>query len=221
MKLGRMMICWMFMSCMCSGEVVQAQLPLPRFSEFFGQTGKQRKRMAEQIALMQIYIEVLKKGYQLVEDGLQVIHAIKQGDFTLHSGYFSSLKSVNPAIKGYSKVRDITALYEQLAQLYQEGTKIISGSLFSHEERDAVERVFTEVLKEANQDLIQLKTLTTSEYFELTDDERLHRIEIIWIGMQDRYAFAKDFTHSLALLTVQKMKDQRDVQGLEKMMELK
>lgn len=198
---------------------VQAQLPAPKWSEFFNQTKKQRQRMMEQIALLQVYIEVLKKGYRIVEDGLQLINDIKQGDFSMHNGYFASLKTVNPDIKKYSKVNDITRLYDDIATLYIQSTKIASGTVFTNEERSAVERIFSGLLTQANNNLKQLKTLTTPGNFELTDDERLKRIEVLWADMRDKYAFAKDFKHSIALLQVQKQREERDARGMNRMSE--
>jgi hypothetical protein len=41
--------------------------------------------------------------------GIRTIHNIREGDFNLHDGFFSSLKNVNPVIRRYAKVADIAA----------------------------------------------------------------------------------------------------------------
>lgn len=199
---------------MVGGQAVQAQ-------GFFNQKKAQKKRLLEQIALLQVYIELLKKGYRIVEDGLNLINDIKHGDFNIHNGYFTSLKNVNPVIKNYSKVNDITDLYQQIAKLYQQATRTAKGALFTDRERDAIERIFAGLLSEANKDLTQLKTLTTAGNFELKDDERLQRIEVLWVDMKDRYAFARDFANSVALLSVQQQREQQDAKGTGVLMDIK
>src|SRR5258706_10649819 len=80
------------------------------YDEWFRQQKTQIKYLTEQIAALQVYAGYVEKGYKIAKDGLDAIHAIKQGDFSLHNKYFSSLKNVNHNVKAYAKIADIIAL---------------------------------------------------------------------------------------------------------------
>lgn len=202
MKKWILLGCWLF-----AVSAVQAQVPSPKFSEFWGQNKKMKKRLVEQVALLKLYYTFLKKGYELVQDGLQLIRDIKNGDFNLHNSYFNSLKTVNSSIRRYSKIEATTNIYEQIAQLYTQANKLSKDELFVASDRDAIERIFTGLLENANKDLQQLKLVTTSGNYALKDDERLEKTEQIYVAMRDKYAFAKDFANAVSLLLLQKKRE--------------
>ena len=80
------------------------------FAEWFRQKATQKKYLIQQIAALQVYIGYVSKGYSIAKKGLNTIQDIKHGDFDLHKNYFSSLASVNPTIKRYTRVADIISL---------------------------------------------------------------------------------------------------------------
>src|SRR2546430_17187766 len=63
--------------------------------------------MLEQIAALRTYLTAAEKGYQLVENGLHTIRDIKNEEFGLHSAFFSSLSTVNPAIRNMPDVLEV------------------------------------------------------------------------------------------------------------------
>ena len=79
------------------------------FQEWTQQKKTQIKYLVQQIAAFQVYIGYVEKGYSIAKKGLNAISNIKHGDFSMHNDYFNSLKIVNPKIKKYWKVADITA----------------------------------------------------------------------------------------------------------------
>src|SRR5690606_38045577 len=66
----------------------------PTFNEWFRQKKTQRKYLVKQIAALKVYLEYLKKGYEIVDKGLTTIGEIKNGTFSLDKDYFNSLKAV-------------------------------------------------------------------------------------------------------------------------------
>src|SRR5687767_12661698 len=86
--------------------------------EWMNQGKTQTKYLLRQIAAVKTYIGLIQKGYNTVRDGLNIIADIKSGDFTIHSGYFSSLKKVNPAIAGYVKIADIIIFQKRIILQY-------------------------------------------------------------------------------------------------------
>src|SRR5580704_14400076 len=66
--------------------------------------------MLDQIAALQAYLQVAEKGYHIVEQGLQTIGEIKNGEWNLHSAFYSSLQAVSPAVAHMAQVVEIIDL---------------------------------------------------------------------------------------------------------------
>src|SRR5260221_14255636 len=79
------------------------------WEEWTQQKKTQIKYLEGQIAALQVYLSYAEQGYSIAKHGLTAINDIKNGDFSLHKGYFTSLKNVNPKIKSYWKIADIIA----------------------------------------------------------------------------------------------------------------
>lgn len=100
-------------------------------AEWFQQGGTQKKYLLQQIAALQVYIGDVQKGYSIAKQGLNTISDIKNDEFNLHKDYFNSLKIVNPKIKNYSKVADISVLQVNIIKVYKEAEKQMKQSIHS------------------------------------------------------------------------------------------
>lgn len=65
--------------------------------------------LIKRIALLQVYLEYLEKGYSIARDGWETVRHITKGEFDLHEDYFRSLENVNPAIRRYGTVATIVS----------------------------------------------------------------------------------------------------------------
>src|ERR1700678_2125205 len=74
------------------------------------QFGSATTTMLQQIAALQAYIKVAEKGYTIAEQGLQSIGQSKNGEFNLHSAFYSSLKAVSRSVANMAEVAEIVAL---------------------------------------------------------------------------------------------------------------
>ena len=179
----------------------------------FNQKAGQIKNLIKQIALLEVYIGYLEKGYDIAKKGLTTISDIKNGDLHLHLDNFNSLKAVNPRVKKYVKVADIITLQLQIVQVYKTTLKQIkSNDLFNSSEIEYVYNVFTKLLEQCTNNIDELITLTTSGENEMKDDERLKRIDALEVDMQDKYAFAQNFGQGAQILSLQRSKEENEVQ---------
>jgi len=154
------------------------------------QKGSQLKRLAEQVALLQTYMGYLKEGYRIADKGLATINDIKNGDLNIHKIFFSSLKQVNPNILKYSKVADI--LYTQVRTLRscrQASTFVQRSGMYGEQEIEQLKRLFQKVIKECAYVIDELAMLTTNGNLEMTDDERIKRIDGLHKEMTNTAAF--------------------------------
>jgi hypothetical protein len=192
-----------------AGSSLQAQT----FAEWFQQKKTQKKYLIQQIAALQVYIGYAKKGYNIAKEGLTTIGGFTRGEFNLHTDYFNSLKSVNPEIKRYARVGDIIALQVKIAQNYSRSYwKLNSSDVFSNDELAYIGRVFSRLLDDCAKTLDELITITTDGKLEMKDDERIQRIDRLYMDMQDKFTFTQSFSNDAVSLVASRVKEKIDVQ---------
>jgi hypothetical protein len=166
---------------------------------FFNQNGEWIKNQIKQIALWEVYIKRIEKGYDIARDGLNTIAGIKNGDFHLHVAHFNALMDVNPEIKKYSKAAQILLL--------QSGIK----KCCTKSDNDYINSVFTHLMNDCNRNIDQLNMLLSPGNYQMTDDERISNIDKLFIDMKDKYGFAKSFSNDIRVLSVEQLKEKNEV----------
>lgn len=175
---------------------------------------KQRKELLLQIAALQVYIDYAKKGYSAVSKGLNFIGDAKKGEVNLHSDYFTSLLRVNPKVKKYHKVAEIISLQFEILKISKRTfAQIKSHDLFNGNEIDYIERSFDRLLDSCKDTLESLLILTTDSQLQLKDDQRIERIDELYITMMDDYNFCLSFSKETKLLLVSKAKEKNDTES--------
>lgn len=178
----------------------------------FRQKQTQRKYMLQQIAALHVYSGYLSKGYAIAKDGLNTIKSIKNGDFLQHSGYFTSLITVNPKIRHYKKVADIIAMQISIAK--QAGIAINNfgnSSQFTQTETNYLQGVFNTLLSDCAKNLDELASLITNGNLQMKDDERIQAIDKIYDDVQDKQVFVRSFINTATGLSVQRSNDENDI----------
>jgi hypothetical protein len=183
------------------------------FAEWFQQKKTQKKYLLQQIAALQLYIGYAQKGYQIAKEGLTTIGGFTRGEFNLHTDYFNSLKVVNPEIKHYAKLADIIALQVKIVQNYNRTYRQINSSnAFSGDELSYIRSVFTNLLDECEKTLDELIAVSTDDKLEMKDDERMARIDKLYLDMQDKFTFSQSFSNDVQSLAAARLKEKTDVQ---------
>lgn len=174
--------------------------------EWLNQKATQKKYLLQQIAALQVYLGYAKKGYNISTSGINTIRNIKNGDFNLHRDFFNRLKNVNPAIRRYAKVADIIAYQIKIIrQTKVTLQQIRETKQFTEAELDYCNKVFDNLMDECIKTVEELILVTTSGELEMTDDERLKRIDGLYADIQDKYSFTCSFTEDMGLLAVQRL----------------
>lgn len=187
------------------------------FQEWFNQKKTQIKYMLEQIAAFQMYAGYVEKGYDIASDGLGMIRDLKKGDFNLHSEHFSSLKQVSPVIKKYGRVADIIAMQAYILKASGAALKTARSShMLTGDEMAYLEKVHQNLLDESATDTGQLMQLVTDQRLEMTDDERMTRIDALYNTIRDKYMFLRSFSGGVSVLMLQRTKEQEEVNASRK-----
>jgi hypothetical protein len=193
--------------------VFSCQLKAQTFDEWFRQKKTQIKYLLQQIAANQIYIDYLQKGYKIARGGLTTINDIKHGDFNLHYAFFDSLKHVNPKIRNWAKIGDIAAMQVQIINETKAAVhRSQSSKQFTSSELTYLQNVFSHLLDECSKDIDALLTVTVSGKAEMSDDERINRIDAIYEDMEDKLLFSKSFTDEETILGAQRYNEQTDIE---------
>lgn len=191
---------------------VSGSLKAQTFAEWFQQKKTQKKYLVQQIAALQVYIGYAKKGYNIAKDGLNTIGGFTRGEFDLHGDFIGSLKKVNPEIKRYAKVADIIALQVNVVQQSAKAYRQLQRSdMLSSGELSYVNRVMGRLLDDCEKILDELITVTTNGKLEMKDDERMARIDRLYLEMQASYTFGKSFTDEAQALALSRKKELTDV----------
>jgi len=182
------------------------------FSEWFDQKQTQTKYLLEQIAALQVYTGYVEKGYNTVKNGSKIIGDIKKGDINLHSEYINSLKNVNPCLKKYSKIPRIIDAQLQLLSLYRKSLKDVTKSdMLTRGEINYCSSVFSNLIDLSGDVIDVVMIVTTSGEIEMTDNERIKKIDELYADMQDKLAFGQQFSRETELLILQRKKENSDV----------
>lgn len=183
------------------------------WNEWFRQKSTQKKYLINQIAALQVYIGYAKKGYEVVSGGIHTVRDITSGEFGLHSAFFGSLKSVSPFIRDNAKVAEILAMQLAISKALGESRH---HALLSEDSRTYIDDVRENVLAECAKDLEELLLAVTSDKVEMTEDQRLQRLDKVHESMTDRSAFVRHFTAQVRTLTAQKEREHQQNENLKK-----
>jgi hypothetical protein len=182
------------------------------FNEWFRQKKTQKKYLLQQIAALRVYLDYLKKGYKIVDKGLTIVGDIKQGKFDLDIEYLESLKNVNTAVSGSAKVASIVACQRMIIIEFRRLKALTNATdLLTNEEKQYVENVYSNMLRESEMSLDELDRVLSNSDFEMKDDERVRRVDALYVDMKDKYTFTKSFANSTEMLVAQRSKDAQEV----------
>ncbi len=182
------------------------------WSEWTKQKKTQRKYLLQQIAALKVYASYVKEGYNIAKKGLNTIGSFKRGEFSLHTDFFNSLKSVNPKVKRSVKVAQIIELQLRMVQDYNRTFRQLrDGGMLAPDELEYITRVFGRLMEDCAQTIDALIDVTTSGTLEMTDDERLSRIEKLHKDMQQKYTFLQGFSNDTKVLAISRKQENNDV----------
>ena len=188
------------------------------FAEFFNQKKTQKKYLLEQIAALQVYAGYLKKGYEIVDNGLQTIKDFSNGEFSLHNAFISGLKKVSPAIRSNAKVADIIEIQLAIGRAF---SGIKSSPYLSVSNQMYIQQVRENLWEESLKDLEELLLVITSGKMEMEDDERLARLDKIYQSIKEKSAFVQYFCSEVSLLIAHKELEKRSLEILMNSYEFK
>jgi hypothetical protein len=164
--------------------------------------------LLDQIAANKVFINYVEKGYSIAKLGLTAIQDIKSGDFNLHRDFFHSLEIVNPSIKSYTRVADIIACQVRIVKDISAMIRDITASgQFNVAELDKIKLVFQNLLNECLENADEFYLVITPGELQMSEIERIKRIDQIYSKMKDNYSFCKSFDNECLVLATQRLNE--------------
>ncbi|MES2376057.1 MAG: hypothetical protein V4553_05750 [Bacteroidota bacterium] len=205
---------WLLMLTFFGTMSAQAQF----LGGFFSQQSQKKKLMAEQIAGLQVYLGAIGGGYHIAQTGLNTAHELKNGTFSLHTAYFNSLAQVNPVVRNNSKGKLVTDLYSQLnRQFDQEQQWQKQQQQLTAVETANLVKVAANLKKLSDADMAELTDVLTPGKLQLTDEQRLARVDKLYAAMKDKAAFTASFTGKCRQLALARRRAKADQDQLRKL----
>jgi len=181
------------------------------FQEWFSQSKTQIKYLTQQIAALNAFRISMRQGYAMMKNEWGAIGNFKNGEFALHQGYYDSMLQVSPVVKSST---DMTAIQAEQQSIINQFNAINNLSGLSQAEQTYSKSVQQNVTTLLNKDLDDLQTVLTAGKLQMTDDERIKRINQLTAAIKDKYVFTCAFCTQVRLLALQRIQDNNDAQTL-------
>lgn len=176
----------------------------------------------EKLSQFKKILSDMKKGYDILNGGYNTVKNLSQGNFSLHKTFLDALMQVSPVVKNYKRVGDI--IKYQMILIKESKTAISrfskSGS-FTAQEINYFEKIYSNLSKQSLRNLDELTTIVTADKLRMSDDERLEAIDKIYLDMQEKVLFLRDFNSSSNVLAIQRVKEQNDVTTMRESHQIK
>ncbi|RZM24471.1 MAG: TerB family tellurite resistance protein [Pedobacter sp.] len=176
---------------------------------------KQLALNIEKLAQFRAILKDMKEGYEILTKGYNMVEDLTKGNFDLHKTFLDALLQVSPAVRNYKRVGDIIDYQVQIIQHSgRHRNKLQASGLFAAGELLYFSGVYEKIFEESLRNLEELTDVLAAGKMRMSDEERLAAIDRIYMDMQDKMLFVRDFNSETSVLAVQRAKEARDVEAI-------
>lgn len=176
----------------------------------------------EKLSQFKKILSDMKKGYELLSGGYKTVKDMSEGNFSLHKTFQDALMQVSPVVKNYKRVGDIINFQLLLMKESKNGlNRFVKSGNFSVKEISYFEKVYGNLLSQSLRNLDELTMVVTADKLRMSDDERLQAVDDIYLQMQDKLLFLRNFNATSNVLALQRAKEAKDVYASKELQELK
>ncbi len=189
-------------------------------SKSFGQSQEIQQLLLnwEKLSQLKVLLDDMYTGYTIIYKGYSTIRDISENNFSLHKSFLDGLMEISPAVKKYKKVADIISYQLRIIKISKAAyAKFKEDKNFTVDEIKNIENVYGRLLNEGLKCLDELMMVITAGELRMSDDERLQAIDKIYSKLVDQFSFLKELNNSTAILSVQREKEQQDIDMSRKM----
>ena len=171
----------------------------------------------EKLAQFRSILKQMKEGYDILNSGYRTVRDLSQGNFTLHRTFLDGLLRVSPAVRRYRKIVEIINMQLRVVEQCRAGYKSFSLSqLFNPQELHYISVIHDRILRLSLGNLNELLLVLSEQTLEMSDDERLSRIDAIHRQMEEKLHFLSHFDSEASILHLQRKKEIANSHSMEK-----
>jgi hypothetical protein len=175
----------------------------------------------EKLKQLEEILDNMYKGYKILTQGYNRIKDIAEGNFKLHELFLDGLYAVNPSIRDYKRIPVIIEYQLFLVNEYQRAFRRFSNDPnFTTGELRYLELVYSNLIERSLKNLEELTMIVTASKLRMSDDERLRAIDRIYLDMEGKVSFLKNFNGEAQMLAIQRAKEKGDVETIRKLYEV-
>jgi len=172
----------------------------------------------EKLTQFKAILSDMKTGYTILTQGYGEVKDISEGNFNLHSAFLNSLMAVSPTVRQYGRIADIISMQVSIVSEYRAAWNQASASgHFSASELLYLNGVFNQLLNQSVNNLTNLANVITAGTLRMSDAERFQAIDHIYGDTENKLIFLRHFDSGIAILQVQRQKEENDVNSLQKL----
>lgn len=176
----------------------------------------------EKLSQFKKILSDMKKGYELLSKGYKTINDLSEGNFSLHKTFLDALLQVSPAVRDYKRVGEIIHFQILIVKESKNGlNRCIQSGSFTQQEISYLDQTYSSLLTQSLRNIDELTMILTADKLRMSDDERLAAIDQIYLEMNDKISFLKNFNASYNILALQRKKEANDVNALKVLNPLK
>lgn len=171
----------------------------------------------EKLQQLEEILDNMYRGYKILSKGYNTIKDISEGNFSLHQVFLDGLYLVNPTVRNYKRIPYIIQYQQFINKDYKR-----AFDRFRHDpnltvrEIKYLENVYAYLTKQSLRNLDELLMIITATKLRMSDEERLQAIDRIYYDMENKIIFLKVFNNSTQVLTMQRARQQRELNTLHK-----
>ena len=161
-------------------------------------------------------------GYKILHKGYTTIRNISESNFSLHKTFLDGLLQVSPAVRKYKRIADIINIQLRIVKEYKAVfNEFKQNKQFTTTEIKNIGNVYNNLFKESLQQIDELALVITSGKLRMSDDERLQVIDRVYDRITDQFAFLQEFNNNTMVLSIQRTKEQQEIELSRKLRGIK
>ncbi|PWS32189.1 conjugal transfer protein TraI [Pedobacter paludis] len=136
--------------------------------------------------------------------------------------YFDELQKVRSWIAYYQRVKEVISKQKKLVREYQKAWTVVRNDKhFTPREIEHMGEVYLGILKESLENIDQITVVMTSMKTQMSDQKRLEIINHAADRIDFNYSDLRDFNNENALLSLQRSKDQSEIETIRNLYGIK
>ena len=165
----------------------------------------------------------LQNAQKVVENELSKLKLTEIGDWAkkqkdLYGNYFDELWKVKNTLRTYQGIKNIVAQQLLIAQEYSRAFKLSKKDKnFTIAELDFMQKVYGGILEESLKNISQVQLVITAFSTQMTDAKRLEIVQDAASNMESNLADLRQFNQQNIRASLQRAKDQNDINVVKKL----